>query len=143
MPNRILGAVREFFEGNASVRKVADDPLLTAELLLLFRMILADGRIAEEELVLFRRICSESFGIPEDDLPKVIEYLQDFCYETTGRQAIEIFKTMEHERRVALMKHMVAMAKADEELNAQEVKLAKRIAAMLDLTEDDGEASPA
>ncbi|MCC0030001.1 MAG: TerB family tellurite resistance protein [Brucellaceae bacterium] len=143
MPNRILGAVREFFEGNASVRKVADDPLLTAELLLLFRMILADGRIAEEELVLFRRICSESFGIPEDDLPKVIEYLQDFGYETTGRQAIEAFKSMERDRRVALMKHMVAMAKADEELNAQEVKLAKRIAAMLDLTEDDGEASPA
>lgn len=143
MPNRILGTVREFFEGNASVRKVADDPLLTAELLLLFRMILADGHIAEEELVLFRRICAESFGIPEDDLPKVIEYLQDFGYETTGRQAIELFQGMERERRVALMKHMIAMARADEELNAQEVKLAKRMAAMLDLTDDDGSPAPA
>ena len=143
MPNRILGAVREFFEGNASVRKVADDPLLTAELLLLFRMILADGRIAEEELVLFRRICSESFGIPEDDLPKVIEYLQEFGYETTGRQAIEAFKSMERDRRVALMKHMVAMAKADEELNAREVKLAKHVAAMLDLADEGDDGAPA
>lgn len=136
MADGILGTIREFFEGNASVRKVADDPLLTAELLLLFRMILADGRIAEEELVLFRRICAESFGIPEQDLPKVIEYLQDFGYETTGRQAIEIFQGMARERRVALMRHMIAIAKADDELSAQEVKLAKRLAAMLNLTDD-------
>ncbi len=141
MPNRILGVVREFFEGNSSVRKVADDPLLTAELLLLFRMILADGKIAEEELVLFRRICSESFGIPEDDLPKVIEYLQDFGYETTGRQAVELFRGMDRERRVALMKHMIAMARVDQDLNAQEVKLAKRVAGMLNLEDGDGETA--
>ena len=136
MADGIFGTIREFFEGNASVRKVADDPLLTAELLLLFRMILADGRIAEEELVLFRRICAESFGIPEQDLPKVIEYLQDFGYETTGRQAIGIFQGMARERRVDLMRHMIAIAKADDELSAQEVKLAKRLAVMLDLTDD-------
>lgn len=136
MADGIFGTIREFFEGNVSVRKVADDPLLTAELLLLFRMILADGRIAEEELVLFRRICAESFGIPEQDLPKVIEYLQDFGYETTGRQAIEIFQGMARERRVALMRHMIAIAKADDELSSQEVKLAKRLAVMLNLTDD-------
>ncbi len=129
-----LKSVREFFEGNPSVRKVADDPALTAELLLLFRMILADGKVSDEEMATFRRICSASFGIAEEDIDKVTAYLQDFGYETTGRQAVDTFREMERERRVALMKNLIELARADHDLSQQEVKLAKQIAAMLDLT---------
>lgn len=133
MAESILKSVREFFEGNPSVRKVAGDPALTAELLLLFRMILADGEVTDAEMATLRRICAESFGIGEDDIDEVTQYLHDFGYETTGRQAIEIFQEMERERRVELMKHMIDMARADAHLNQQEVKLVKRVAAMLDL----------
>ena len=84
MPEGFLSRVRMLFEGDPAIRRVADDPVLTAELLLLFRMILADGAVEEKELETFRRICRDSFGIPEDSLGGVIRYLQDFGYETTG-----------------------------------------------------------
>ena len=46
-------------EGDPGIRKVADDPVLSAELLLLFRMILADGKVDDSEMKAFRRICRE------------------------------------------------------------------------------------
>lgn len=131
MSHSLLSSFREFFEGNPSVRKVADDPALSAEILLLFRMILADGKVSDAELATLNRICRESFGIPESDMPKVINYLKDFGYETSGRQAAETFQAMSPERKKALMDNMIAIAKADDELVAQEVKLAKSIAAVL------------
>lgn len=138
MPDSILKSVREFFEGNPSVRKVAEDPAITAELLLLFRIILADGTISDPEMAALQRVCREAFGIRDEDMDEVIEYLQDFGYETTGRQAIDIFLDMDRERRVTLMKHLIEMARADRELNQQEVKLVKRVAAMLELSPPAG-----
>ena len=43
MATGLLAQLKAMFDGDPGVRKVADDPLLSAELLLLFRMILADG----------------------------------------------------------------------------------------------------
>ncbi len=138
MADSFLKSVRAFFEGNLSVRKVADDPALTAELLLLFRMILADGEVTEAEMATFRRICSASFGIAEEDIGQVMEYLQDYGYETTGRQAIDTFREMDRERRVELMRHLIEMARADAHLSLEEVGLAKKIAAMLELDAKTG-----
>ncbi len=67
------------------MRKVADDPVLSAELLLLFRMILADGQVSEAEMAVFRRICAKSFGIGDGSIDGVVEYLNDFGYETIRR----------------------------------------------------------
>ena len=80
----LLDNVISLFEGDSGVRKVADDPVLSAELLLLFRMILADGAVSETEMAVFRRICREAFGIGEESIDGVIEYLNDFGYETNG-----------------------------------------------------------
>jgi uncharacterized tellurite resistance protein B-like protein len=138
MPETRLRSVREFFEGNPSVRKVAGDAALTAELLLLFRMMLADGEVSEAEMATFRRICADSFGIGANDIEQVTEYLHDFGYETTGRQAAEIFLEMERGRRVLLMTHLIEIARADEELTKREVDLAKRLALLLDLAAANG-----
>ena len=48
MATGLLAQLKELFEGDPGVRKVADDPVLSAELLLLFRMILADGLVQDE-----------------------------------------------------------------------------------------------
>lgn len=93
MAMALLDKIRSIFEGDPGVRKVADDPVLSAELLMLFRMILADGSVSESEMEVFRRICSGSFGIPEDSIDAVIEYLNEFGYETNGSQAIAMFRT--------------------------------------------------
>ena len=127
MPQRMLKALRDFFAGNDSVRKVADDPILSAELLLLFRMILADGEVEEHEMATFRRICRDAFGIGEESVDAVVQYLNDFGYETNGSQALALFRGLKLERRQALAQHMADIAKADNQLAAQEVRLLRRI----------------
>lgn len=133
MAEGFLAKLRVLFEGDPAVRRVADDPVLSAELLLLFRMILADGEVDEKELETFRRICRDSFGIGEDSLKSVIRYLHDFGYETTGSQALALFRTLDRQRRVELARHMAEIAKSDSDLSEQEVRLLRRTLDVLDL----------
>jgi uncharacterized tellurite resistance protein B-like protein len=126
MASGLLAQLRNLFDGDPGVRKVADDPVLLAELLLLFRMILADGAVSQSELVVFRRICHESFGIPEESIDGVVEYLNDFGYETSGAQALAMFRDLGIERRQLLARHMADIAKADSQLAENEVRLLRR-----------------
>lgn len=133
MPQGLLDTLRELIQGNPSVRKVADDPALMAELLLLFRMVLADGEVRERELETIRRIAAENFGIEGGDLQKVLRHLDAFGYEITPAQAIAVFREFSAERRLLLAQHMALLAKADEELSHYEVRLLARVVEMLDL----------
>ncbi len=110
---------------------------LSAELLLLFRMILADGVVKEEEMAMFRRICREAFDIPEESIDGVIEYLNDFGYETNGGQAVAMFQEMDEERRRELARHMVEIAKANSQLAENEVRLLRRTLEMLGISPVD------
>ena len=133
MSQGLLARLRELIQGNVAVRKVADDPALMAELLLLFRMVLADGAVHERELEAIRRIAAVNFGIEGDDLEQVLSHLQAFGYEITPVQAIAVFREFDMERRLTLARHMAELAKADEELNHYEVRLLARVVEMLDL----------
>jgi uncharacterized tellurite resistance protein B-like protein len=133
----LLDQFLALFDGDPGVRKVADDPVLSAELLLLFRMILADGEVAESEMQAFRRICRESFGIAETSIDGVIEYLNDFGYETNGSQAIAMFRDLDVERRRLLAQHMAEIAKADEHLAENEVRLLRRTLDLLGISPVD------
>ncbi len=126
MAETFISKVKQLFEGDPAIRRVADDPVLTAELLLLFRMILADGVVLEEEIAMFKRICRDAFGIDEDAFRGVVRYLHDFGYETSGKQAMTLFNSLPEERKKLLIKHMVDIAKADESLHEQEKKLLRR-----------------
>ena len=121
-----LDHIRNLFEGDPGVRKVADDPVLSAELLMLFRMILADGEVSASEMETFRRICREAFGIPDASVDGVIEYLNDAGYETTGAQAVAMLRELPAERRRVLAGHMAEIAKADASLADNELRLLKR-----------------
>jgi uncharacterized tellurite resistance protein B-like protein len=137
MARGLLAQIREIFEGDPGVRKVADDPVLSAELLLLFRMILADGQVSDAEMAVFRRICAESFGIGAESIDGVVEYLNDFGYETSGAQAIEMFRELDVERRKTLARHMAEIAKADSELAENEVRLLRRTLDLLSISPVD------
>ena len=114
--------VMTVFEGDPGVRKVADDPVLSAELLLLFRMILADGAVSETEMAVFRRICREAFGISEESIDGVVEFLNDFGYETNGAQALAMFQELDLDRRKRLARHMAEIAKADSSWPTKEMR---------------------
>ncbi|TIP89946.1 MAG: hypothetical protein E5X60_27805 [Mesorhizobium sp.] len=133
----MLEQIRSIFDGDPGVRKVADDPVLSAELLMLFRMILADGTVSESEMAAFRRICREAFGIPEASIDSVIEYLNDFGYETNSSQAIAQFRDLDVERRKLLARHMAEIAKADSQLAGTELQLLRRTLDLLDISPAD------
>lgn len=137
MSQGMLARIRSFFEGDPGVRRVADDPVLSAELLLLFRMILADGTASASELETLRRICRDSFGIPESSMEAVIEYLNEFGYETRGSQAVSMFEDMDEDRRRLLAGHMAEIARADKHLAENEVRLLRRTLEMLGLSPVD------
>src|SRR5438128_11568424 len=137
MAHGLLAKIMSLFDGDPGVRKVADDPVLSAELLMLFRMILADGTVSESEMVAFRRICKDAFGIAETSIDSVIEYLNEFGYETNGSQAIALFRDLDVERRKQLAQHMAEIAKADSKLAESEVELLRRTLDLLDISPVD------
>jgi uncharacterized tellurite resistance protein B-like protein len=137
MATGLLDQIRSIFDGDPGVRKVADDPVLSAELLMLFRMILADGSVSESEMAVFRRICKEAFDIPETSIDAVIEYLNDFGYETNSSQAIALFRDLDIERRKLLARHMAEIAKADSQLAESEVRLLRRTLDLLEVSPVD------
>lgn len=137
MAGGLIGQIRSLLEGDPGIPKVADDPVLSAELLLLFRMILADGEVEEHEMAVFRRICRDAFGIGEESIDGVVDYLNDFGYETNGGQALAMFRGLRLERRQALARHMAEIAKADRHLATQEVRLLRRILEVLDVEARD------
>ncbi len=137
MATGLLDQIRSIFDGDPGVRKVADDPVLSAELLMLFRMILADGSVSESEMAVFRRICKEAFAIPETSIDAVIEYLNDFGYETNSSQAIALFRDLDIERRKLLARHMAEIAKADSQLAESEVRLLRRTLDLLEVSPVD------
>lgn len=137
MALELFAGIRSLFEGDPGVRKVADDPALSAEILLLFRMVLADGEVEEAELGTLRRICAEAFGIGEESFSAVVRYLQDYGYETTGSQALQILRGYPRERRVLLARHLAEIAKADKELDRHEVRLLARTLEVLNLDPKD------
>lgn len=140
MPFAWLEALKTRLEKEKVVRLVATDPALTAELLLLFKVILADGEVRQGELDIFKRICRDSFGLDPDVMDGVYQYLHDFAYETTPEQAAAVFADMPLERRQRLLDHMIEIAEADSDVDQREERFVARIADMLgfDVTEKRG-----
>lgn len=137
MPNRIIQSLSDFIGGNSAVRRVADDLQLTSELILLVRMLFADGALKPAELEAFNKICREAFGFREADIPQVLEYLKDFGYETTAWDAAAMFQERDEERKKALLLHMLAIAKSDRDIAESEAELIRRTARILGLTAKD------
>lgn len=133
MPQNLLAQIRQLLLGNPSVRKAADDPALTAELLLLVRMVLADGEAHGRELEALRRIATNSLGIDGGDLDLVLDHLSAFGYEITPVQAISVFRELDMDRRETLARNMAALAKADGELSRHEVRLLARVVEILEI----------
>ena len=133
---RVLDGIKEMLTSKSSVQMVADDPAMTAEIMLLVRMMFADGEMKGEELSLFKQFCSSAFGIPDEDVPEVIRYLKEIGYETSGEQAASTFLEMPAERKELLLGHLISMAKADNFLHANEVNLIARVSKILGYTPD-------
>lgn len=133
----IVDQIKDWLEQDKSVRRVAEDIQLTSELILLVRMIFADGKLLPEELKHFKQICEVAFGIPEEDVPGVLKYLQEFGYETTADDAAAMFENLEPERKQTLLLHMLSVAKSDDDLHQGEIDLIRKTAGILGMNAED------
>ena len=127
----VVDKIKDWLDKDKSVRKVAEDLELTSELILLVRMMFADGKLKAEELENFKRICKIAFDIPEEDVPKVVEYLQDFGYETSIDDAALMFANLDWERKKTLLVHLLSIAKSDNEVHSNEADLIRKTSALL------------
>jgi uncharacterized tellurite resistance protein B-like protein len=131
MSDGFFGKIKEMIAREKAVSMVADDPVLTAELLLLFRVVLADGDVKGAELAKLREICSSAFGIPGDAVDSVGEYLGEIGYETSSQQAADVFAELGADRRKVLIEHMLQIAGSDHDASPVELKLIRTIASKL------------
>ncbi|MCB1387296.1 MAG: TerB family tellurite resistance protein [Nitratireductor sp.] len=122
---------------NPSLKKVADDLRLTSELILLVRMIFADGELKAVELDAFKKLCSSAFGLNEEDIPGVLKYLKDFGYETTAWDAAAMFKSYSPERKREMLLHLLEIAKSDGQVHESEAEMIRRTADILGLTAEE------
>lgn len=110
---RIFDAIEELLSRKSSVQMVADDPQMSAEIMLLIRTMFADGEMSAEEVQTFKEICKAVFNIPHDDVADVINHLREFSYETSYEQAAALFAEMPEDRKARLLSHLMMMAMAD------------------------------
>lgn len=136
MAETIIDRLNRLLGGNPSVQRVADDLQLTSELILLVRMMFADGELKEAELEVFKRICA-GFGLAERDVPEILKYLRDFGYETSAFDAASMFRELDDSRKQELLVALLQMAKADSHLDKSEEELIRKTAAILDLSAAD------
>lgn len=137
MSESIFDRITAFLGTKSAVQKVADDPVLTAELLLLLHVALADGKTEKAEYAAIMRIAATDFGISPEEFGEVAEYLKDFGYETTSSQAALAFADVPFERKVQLLRHLLTIANADNELNPKEANLIRKTAEMLGVTPEE------
>ena len=123
--------VRGFLDQHSSVNKVAHDPVLTAELLLLVRMSFADRTVEPAEADAFATICTRLLGLNGDELTDILKYLHDFGYETTDAQAAEMLAGLDEARKREILDHLATVARADGEIDARERRLLEATARRL------------
>lgn len=123
--------VRAFLDLDTSLNKVAHDPVLTAELLLLVRMSFADKVVEEAEANAFASICTRLLGLNRDELSDILRYLHDFGYETTDAQAADMLAGLDETRKREILNHLSTIAKADGEIDARERRLLEATARRL------------
>ena len=134
---KLIDGISQLLSKKSAVQMVADDPHLAAEILLLLRMMYADGKTSGEELALFKSMCGTLFGIKEKEVAEVVKYLADFGYETTGEQAASMFKDLDEDRKREVLVHLITMARADTAIHEDEAGLIARVADVLGFREDD------
>lgn len=115
--------VKGLINQHESLSRVANDPILTAELLLLVRMSFADKSVHAAEADAFAAICTRVLGLKGEELGDILKYLHDFGYETSDAQAAEMLAGLDEARKREILDHMEMVARADGGLDGPERRL--------------------
>lgn len=94
-------------------------PVAVAQILLLFRMILAEGVIRDNEIAAFEAICREHFGVAPDEMPALHSYLErrQRLSDAEARERLLTSMTMAERRDLIGMMGRIAGARAGAAMN--------------------------
>lgn len=143
MSENLFDRIYAFLSKKSAVQRVADDPAMASELLLLMHVVFADGGQHPAEITAFKNIAFANFGISAEELPEVTEYLKDYAYETNTRQAAAMFAEMAPERRVALLSDLMTVACSDNDFDEAEAALIERVAQVLNVSAEEWQEASA
>jgi uncharacterized tellurite resistance protein B-like protein len=137
MSETIFERISAYLSKKTAVQRLSEDPALVSELLLLVRLVFADGQKDPAEMNALLHIMQHEFDIKPEELPEVADYLKTYAYETTSTQAAALFNEMVPERRYSLVGHLLTIAKADNEIHPAESALISRVIEQLNVTPDE------
>lgn len=137
MSEGIFERIASYLNKKSAVQRVAEDPALASELLLLLHVVFADGAQSPAEIAAFKEIAFKNFGIAPEEISEVAAYLKDYAYETTTGQAANMLAEMAPERRVSLLRDMMTIAFSDKQLDKSEAVIIKHIATTLGITQEE------
>lgn len=137
MNETIFERISAYLSKKTAVQRLAEDPALVSELLLLVRLVFADGQKQQSEMNALLYIMEHDFDIKPEELPEIADYLKTFSYETSSTQAAALFRELAPERRQSLIDHLVTIAQADNEIQPAESALIARVFEQLNLTSEE------
>ena len=112
---------------------LSEDPVALAQLLLLFRMVLADGVVSPSQLTAFERICEQHFGISRRDMPELHALLDSPKAESCDASAFTLIAQLDTEARRTLLEDMMRIARANINRDEHDDRLIRRTASLLGL----------
>lgn len=118
-------------DARPSVDRLSEDPVALAQILLLFRVVLADGIVEAKELAVFERICAASFDIDPADMPALHQLLESPAGRAAEADMVPLVVTLDSTERTVLLGRMKRLAEASSELKDVAERLVERTALML------------
>lgn len=137
MSETIFERISAYLSKKTAVQRLSEDPALVSELLLLVRLVFADGQKHQAEMNALLHIMQHDFDIKPEELPEIADYLKTFAYETSSTQAAALFNELAPERRQSLIGHLITIAQADNEIHPAESALIARVIEQLNVTPEE------
>lgn len=138
MPSELLTQLKVRLWGRSERGgRQADDAETAAELLLLLRMVLADGPLGPRESEILRRIAATGFGLCGADGEAFMQQMRVFDCKVGAGQVTGLFHGLDIERRRMLARRLVDIMEEDQQLKAREARFRGRLLALLALDPDE------
>ncbi|WP_151986324.1 TerB family tellurite resistance protein [Rhizobium sp. EC-SD404] len=104
---------------NQLARRLDPKPQIVAQMLLLFRTILADGIVREKEMKVFSDICGRQFGVLAEEMMALHSYLERWQRRVDAEAHIASLSQLPMDQRRRLVDLMVEIAAVSSEGDAE------------------------
>ena len=119
-----------------ALARLASDPVAMAQMLVLFRVVLLDGVILQEELNGFERVCRDQFGIGAEDLTAMHALLDSPEGRAIEAGKTELLQMLGREERRQLLSAMITIAGGESAMNEETQRLIGNTADLLGIDPD-------